>query len=82
MQTGAYRTEVEQRLEIKKSNRPADVGYKAWTIRSALTPAGRVFDFASERMGWAGTILYGAHCSGASVRGSSSASGASSRAPS
>ena len=55
MQTGAYRTEVEQRLEIKKSNRPADVGYKAWTIRSALTPAGRVFDFASERMGWAGT---------------------------
>jgi integrase len=29
-------------------------GYKAWTIRTVLTPARRVFDFASRRLGWSG----------------------------
>lgn len=29
-------------------------GYKPWTIRGVLTPAGRVFDFARRRLGWAG----------------------------
>ena len=28
--------------------------YKAWTIRGVLTPAGRIFDFAIRRLGWAG----------------------------
>lgn len=30
------------------------VGRKAWTIRASLTVAGRVFDFARRRLGWAG----------------------------
>ncbi len=29
-------------------------GRKAWTIRGTLTVAGRVFDFARRRLGWAG----------------------------
>lgn len=29
-------------------------GYTAWTIRGVLVPAGRVFDFARRRLGWAG----------------------------
>lgn len=31
-----------------------DAGRKAWTIRGALTVAGRIFDFARRRLGWAG----------------------------
>lgn len=31
-----------------------DAGRKAWTIRGNLTVAGRVFDFARRRLGWAG----------------------------
>lgn len=31
-----------------------DAGLRAWTIRGVLTVAGRVFDFARRRLGWAG----------------------------
>lgn len=64
MQSASYRAEVEQRLAVVKAARdgrtrpharqvPA-TGYTAWTIRGALVPAGRVFDFARRRLGWAG----------------------------
>ncbi|MHB8578228.1 MAG: phage integrase central domain-containing protein, partial [Dehalococcoidia bacterium] len=62
MQTAEYRAEVERRLaEGTRANgraqgeKPTTEGYRAWTIRGVLTPAGRVFDFARRRMGWAGT---------------------------
>jgi integrase len=69
MQTAEYRAEVRQRLAASrqqatgreptkrakaKKKRPAS-GYRSWTIRGVLTPAGRVFDFARRRMDWAGT---------------------------
>jgi integrase len=52
MQTAEYRAEVERRL-----SRPArgKAGYEAWAIRGALVPAGRIFDFARRRLGWAGS---------------------------
>ena len=52
MQSAEYRREVELRT---RGASKATVGYKTWTIRGALTPAGRVFDYASRRLGWAGT---------------------------
>jgi integrase len=69
MRTPAYRREVETRLREqaeasgsrKRTRRPRtgdqredERGYRAWTVRGALTPAGRVFDYARRRMGWAG----------------------------
>ena len=55
MQTADYRAEVEQRQGTRRPGQRPSRGYAPWTIRSVLTPAGRVFDFASERMDWAGT---------------------------
>jgi integrase len=64
MQTTSYRAEVEQRLARRQTSphgsarararRQPEKGYAAWTIRNALVPAGRVFDFARRRLGWAG----------------------------
>lgn len=52
MQTTGYRGEVMARLGQRGT---ADEGYRPWTIRGVLTPAGRIFDFARRRLGWAGT---------------------------
>lgn len=52
MQTGDYRAEVEQRLKRPASGKP---GYRPWAVRGVLVPAGRIFDFARRRLGWAGT---------------------------
>ena len=51
MQTAEYRAEVDRRLERPASGKD---GYAPWAIRAALVPAGRVFDFATRRVGWAG----------------------------
>lgn len=51
MQTASYRADVERRLGRPASNKN---GYAAWAIRGALVPAGRIFDFAHRRLGWAG----------------------------
>ncbi len=52
MQTAEYRGDVERRLERPASGK---AGYAAWAIRGALVPAGRSFDFARRRLGWAGS---------------------------
>lgn len=41
--------DVARRIEAMQQE-----GKKAWTIRGVLTVAGRTFDFASRRLGWAG----------------------------
>jgi integrase len=51
MQTAAYRAEVDQRLKRPESGK---IGYAPWAIRGSLVPAGRIFDFARRRLGWAG----------------------------
>lgn len=51
MQTAQYRAQVDQRLERRASGKD---GYAPWAIRGALVPAGRIFDFARRRLGWAG----------------------------
>jgi integrase len=51
MQTGEYRAEVERRLDRPASGKD---GYEPWAVRGALVPAGRIFDFARRRLGWAG----------------------------
>lgn len=53
MQTTEYRRAVLERTG-RRTNR-IDSGYRPWTIRGVLTPAGRVFDFARRRLSWAGT---------------------------
>lgn len=67
MQTAEYRQKVEQRLAEQRASRQegptpktikareVNTGYKTWTIRGVLVPAGRIFDFARRRLGWAGT---------------------------
>ncbi len=52
MQTADYRRMVERRRGRQAT---AKNGYKAWTIKGALVPAGRVFDYAQRRLGWAGS---------------------------
>lgn len=52
MQTPEYRADVESRREGDR--KPPETGYKPWTIRGVLVPAGRIFDFARRRLGWAG----------------------------
>ena len=52
MQTAEYRREINKRTG--KTSEASD-GYKTWTIRGALVPAGRIFDFAKRRLNWAGT---------------------------
>jgi integrase len=59
MGTPGYRQETEQRTQgqgRRTGRRSAAVesGYRAWTIRGALTVAGRVFDYAQRRMRWSG----------------------------
>ncbi len=66
MQTAEYRHEVNQRLAEQRATqrgeqpsriraREVSTGYKPWTINGVLVPAGRIFDFAKRRLGWAGT---------------------------
>lgn len=60
MGSAEYRAEVEARTTTSGRGRharraeAAAGGYKAWTIRGALTVLGRVFDYARRRIGWAG----------------------------
>jgi integrase len=63
MRTTEYRQEVIDRTTKARSERTgrrmkapkATTGYRPWTIRGVLTPAGRVFDFARRRLSWAGS---------------------------
>lgn len=57
MQTVEYRRQVDRRLaeKFKRKPRELDSGYAAWSIRGALVPAGRIFDYAHRRLGWAGS---------------------------
>lgn len=62
MQTADYRREVVERVAQAQTDRAGrkvkvtkvTTGYRPWTIRGVLTPAGRIFDFSRRRMGWAG----------------------------
>jgi integrase len=68
MQTVDYRQAVERRLSdarderaaangtaiARKRTRTVVSGYRAWTIRGVLVPAGRIFDYSHRRLGWAG----------------------------
>jgi integrase len=51
MQTAKYRAEVDARLKRPATGKN---GYAPWAIRGSLVPAGRIFDFARRRLGWAG----------------------------
>jgi hypothetical protein len=51
MRTADYRNRVETRLRRRLSGK---AGYEPRAIRGVLVPAGRIFDFARRRLGWAG----------------------------
>ncbi|HXW59444.1 MAG TPA: tyrosine-type recombinase/integrase [Solirubrobacteraceae bacterium] len=63
MQTAEYRQEILDRSARRRAERTgrkvkapkATTGYRPWTIRGVLTPAGRAFDFARRRLSWAGS---------------------------
>jgi integrase len=62
MQTAEYRQQVIERSARQSAERTGrkprvakvKSGYRPWTIRGVLTPAGRVFDFARRRLNWSG----------------------------